>query len=162
MLAVISDVHGNLTGLNARQIRDLTRTYRRRIPAGYTITPELARHLAAVSSEVGRQVGVLAAACLLSLHEMTKRLGEDHQRARALAEGLSKIPGISLDGEAGETNILIFGLEGMGSGAFLEKLKAHGVLGGPRSETRVRFVTHRGITADDVDRTLDAVKKVLA
>lgn len=43
-----------------------------------------------------RQVGVLAAAGLIALHEMTDRLQEDHQSAQLLAEGLSEIAGLKI------------------------------------------------------------------
>jgi len=41
-----------------------------------------------------RQVGVLAAAGLIALEEMPKRLGEDHENAKLLAQGLAATPGI--------------------------------------------------------------------
>src|SRR4029077_117714 len=44
-----------------------------------------------------RQVGVLAAAGLIALEETPKTLHRDHENARYLAEGLSRIPGIALD-----------------------------------------------------------------
>ncbi len=44
-----------------------------------------------------RQVGVLAAAGLLALTEMTGRLAEDHARARRLAEAMAGLPGLVLD-----------------------------------------------------------------
>ena len=43
-----------------------------------------------------RQAGILAAAGLIALHEMTDRLAEDHQSAQLLAEGLSEIPGLRI------------------------------------------------------------------
>jgi GTP-binding protein HflX len=52
-------VTGNLQGLQASQKRTLDRTFRRRVPPDRVVTQELARHLAAISREIGRQVGVL-------------------------------------------------------------------------------------------------------
>jgi GTP-binding protein HflX len=56
----IKQLHGNLTGLKPSQIKGLERLYRRRIPAGDLVTPDLARELAELSREIRRQVGILA------------------------------------------------------------------------------------------------------
>ena len=53
-----------------------------------------------------RQVGVLAAAGLVSLDTMTRRLDEDHCNARILAESLARIPGLTIDLESVQTNIV--------------------------------------------------------
>jgi threonine aldolase len=50
-----------------------------------------------------RQAGILAAAGIVALETMIDRLKEDHQRARDLADGLSKIPGIKLDPNTPQT-----------------------------------------------------------
>ena len=61
MLEVISIRHvtGNTAGLKPSQKRLLERTYQRRVAPDRIISPELARHLAGISREIGRQVGVL-------------------------------------------------------------------------------------------------------
>lgn len=95
-----------------------------------------------------RQVGVLAAAGLIALHQMTARLADDHANARLLAEAIAAEPTAEIDLAAVETNIVIFDLRGdSDAAAFCAGLKAKGVLAsaiGPRS---IRFVTHY-----DVDR----------
>ena len=50
-----------LQGLQASQKRSLERTFRRRVPPDSVVSGELARHLAELSRELGRQVGVLVA-----------------------------------------------------------------------------------------------------
>ena len=54
-----------------------------------------------------RQAGILAAAGIIALDEMTLRLQEDHENAKNLAEGLAEIPGIHLDVEGVQTNIIM-------------------------------------------------------
>src|SRR5512142_2701353 len=54
----MQDVHGNTLGLKPSLLHALRRTYRRRVDAQAIVSPELARHLAEVSMETGRQVGV--------------------------------------------------------------------------------------------------------
>ena len=53
------DVFGNTLGLKQSQLHALRRTYRRRVDAAQVISPELGRHLAEISLETNRQVGVL-------------------------------------------------------------------------------------------------------
>ena len=55
-----------------------------------------------------RQAGVLAAAGLIALHEMSDRLRGDHDIALLLAEGLSDIPAIQVESQ--NTNFVIFSL----------------------------------------------------
>ncbi|HWE23996.1 MAG TPA: GTPase HflX, partial [Myxococcales bacterium] len=53
------DLHGNTAGLKASQARRLLATYRRRVQPRELCSPELARHLAELSRDTGRQIGVL-------------------------------------------------------------------------------------------------------
>ncbi|MDE2747812.1 MAG: low-specificity L-threonine aldolase [Chloroflexota bacterium] len=55
-----------------------------------------------------RQAGVLAAAGLIGLQEMTDRLIGDHQNAQLLAEGLSEFPGVRILSQ--NTNFIYFSL----------------------------------------------------
>src|SRR5277367_6694210 len=64
-----------------------------------------------------RQAGVLAAAGLIALHEMPKRLHEDHSNARLLAEAVAAEPKVAeIDLDSVETNIVIFKLRGKKDG----------------------------------------------
>lgn len=55
----ISTVLGNTSGLKKNLIHSLERIYRRKIPACKLITQELAKYLAGLSSEIGRQIGII-------------------------------------------------------------------------------------------------------
>jgi threonine aldolase len=55
-----------------------------------------------------RQVGVLAAAALVALEEGPKRLHVDHDNAQLLAEGLAQIPGIGIQPDKVQTNIVLY------------------------------------------------------
>ena len=48
-----------------------------------------------------RQAGIIAAAGLYALDHHVDRLAEDHENARALAEGLAELPGVELDPDEG-------------------------------------------------------------
>ena len=59
-----------------------------------------------------RQAGILAAAGLIALDEMTLRLQEDHANARLLANGLAELSQVEIDLNAVQTNLVIFSLRG--------------------------------------------------
>ncbi len=109
-----------------------------------------------------RQVGVLAAAGIVALNEMVERLAEDHRTARVLAQGLAELPGIRLDLEAVQTNIVIFAVEpsGVEKPPLAHLLAREGVLMGDLGGGRFRAVTHYGITKKDIDVALRIFQKV--
>jgi threonine aldolase len=95
-----------------------------------------------------RQVGVLAAAGLVSLDTMTTRLEEDHRNARMLAESLGEVPGLAIDLEGVQTNIVRFHLTaGTTASELVARLKRRGILVGSTGPYAIRLVTHH-----DVDR----------
>ncbi len=95
-----------------------------------------------------RQVGVLAAAGLVALNDMTGRLQEDHDNAKLLAAALSALPQVELDPALVQTNIVIFSLRGGGDAqALVTALASRGVRAGTLGPHSVRLVTHH-----DVDR----------
>lgn len=108
-----------------------------------------------------RQAGVLAAAALVALNEMVDRLAEDHENARILADGLANISGIVVDPARVQTNIVIFEVDpatGWTSAGFQQALQERGVLLS-LSGTRLRAVTHYGITRADVERALATIQQ---
>src|SRR5688572_5576032 len=116
-----------------------------------------------------RQVGVLAAAGLVALRDgsagMIERLAEDHANARRLADGIADMPGIvGLDPARVRTNFVFFELSKPELRMpFLEALERAGtqMIDYPGSD-RIRGVTHYGISADDVDRSISGVRRALA
>jgi threonine aldolase len=109
-----------------------------------------------------RQTGVLAAAGLVALDHMVERLAEDHVNARTLAEGLSELPGVRCDLTRVQTNLIFFELEKMNAPAFNEECRKRGLLGDWSGQTRMRFVTHYGIGAEDVQSALKICEEVLS
>jgi len=110
-----------------------------------------------------RQVGILAAAGIVALTEMRERLKEDHERARRLAASIAELPGIRLDPETIETNIVIFGFDHPRHTvpAFLEKLKEDKVLALATPGGNIRFVTHKDVGDEDVERAVGAFRRIL-
>ncbi len=109
-----------------------------------------------------RQAGVLAAAGLVALDEIYPRLDEDHRNARRLAEGLAELPGVSVDLETVQTNLVYAQFPAALPGHELEaRLKSDGILVGAYDPKRVRFALHYQIDQAGVDRTLAAVKRIV-
>ena len=108
-----------------------------------------------------RQAGVIAAAALIALEDGPGRLIEDHENARFLARELSRIPGIAIEPDAVQTNIVIFSTHPLDSGRFLEKLEREGVLAVPVDSDRVRMVTHLDVDRSDIEAAAVAVGRAL-
>ena len=107
-----------------------------------------------------RQVGVLAAAGLVALETMPQRLHEDHLKARILADTMAEIPLFSLDPSDVETNILVVDLVGCGSRELTAKLREHGVLASPTGPSQMRFVTHRDVDMDEIEKVRNLLGKL--
>jgi threonine aldolase len=109
-----------------------------------------------------RQAGILAAAGLIALEEMPKRLQEDHANARLMAEALHHTEGVQIDPETVETNIVIFRLTGSLMPAdLIARLKARGVLVSSVGPQLVRLVTHRDVTRGDCIRACEILTEVI-
>ena len=109
-----------------------------------------------------RQSGILAAAGLVAVDGMRDRLGEDHANARRLAEGMADLPGLTVDLDAVETNILFVTIEGRTPEEFAATLAADGVLTLDTGPDQCRFVTHADVDAEDVDRAIAALRGLFA
>lgn len=111
-----------------------------------------------------RQAGVLAAAGIVALEKMTSRLGEDHARARNLAEGLSECRGLILDEGTPVTNMVFFNLAPnvkMTAAEVEENLKTYGILASASDGRRFRLVTHYWIDDAAVDKAVAAFAATL-
>lgn len=111
-----------------------------------------------------RQAGVIAAAGIVALEKMVGRLAEDHENARALAEGLAKIPGVSVDMNNVVTNMVVLDISalGIGSEAFSKELWAEGVRMTLRPPHKMRAVTSRMFSKDEIAAALERIAKVCA
>ena len=104
-----------------------------------------------------RQAGFLAAAGLAALDTMIDRLGEDHARARRLAELFAAaFPESNYDPTTCQTNIVAF--DHPQARQIVVELSRLGVDGGTVAPRRARFVTHAGIDDDDVAFVADVLR----
>lgn len=105
-----------------------------------------------------RQSGSLAAAGIVALESMIERLAEDHATARQLAAGLHAIDPSLCEPAQVETNLVRVDLKQSASHAmqWSLQLKAQGILVNPADNRSLRFVTHRHISAADVNAAIAA------
>ena len=110
-----------------------------------------------------RQAGIIAAAGIYALDNNVHRLAEDHERARQLARGLAEIPGLAVDADRVETNIVIFDVRGTGitGEEFSRRTERFDVRFSVLGPTLVRAVLHLDVPADGVERALSAVRAAL-
>ncbi len=111
-----------------------------------------------------RQVGILAAAGIVALEQMTDRLGEDHARATRLAVGLREIPGLVIENDPPPTNMVYLRFlpeARMNAPQLAEAMLEEGIKLSPRDDSHLRLVTHFWIDDAALDRALDAFRRNL-
>ena len=122
------------------------------------------RNLRRLGGASVHKAGIPAAAALVALDTLMDRLADDHRRARELGALLAGIPGLRLDPETIETNIVLVDVAGTGlmPEELLPLLNDAGVRAQERDTSRIRFVTHRGIGDAEVARAAELVAAVVA
>jgi len=124
-----------------------------------------ARHIRKMLGGGMRQVGVLAAAGIISLEKMTKRLAEDHARARKLADGLRQVEGLDVDAGSPYTNMVYLNLSEsvpVNAQQIIQRMRDDGVLVDSESARRFRLVTHFWIDDAAVEKTVSAFARSLS
>jgi threonine aldolase len=111
-----------------------------------------------------RQAGILAAAGIIALEEMTKRLSSDHENAKYMMERLMEIPEISLKPENVQIDMVYFGIkkEDFDAAAFTEYLLTNRVKINNDWPLEFRYVTHNDISRDDIDKVIWLMKDYFA
>ena len=108
-----------------------------------------------------RQAGIIAAAGIVGLETMVDRLSEDHGNARLLAEGLAEVPGLRIDLEKVQTNLVMVQVEREIENGIVGVLEAQGVKVLDRGHGKLRLVTHYGIDEEDVGLAVEAFREVM-
>ncbi len=108
-----------------------------------------------------RQAGIIAAGALHALEHHRELLARDHDNAADLANGLARLPGIEIDLETVQTNIVRFGVTSMTAGQFVEECMREGLSMLPSGRDQVRAVLYLNVTAPDIQRALEIVRSVV-
>jgi threonine aldolase len=106
-----------------------------------------------------RQAGILAAAGLMALEEGPARLAADHVNARMMAEAIAECPGVEIDLESVQTNIVIFKVRD--AAAVVAAMKEKGVVASAIGPEAVRLVTHFEVSKGNCERAVEVVGEVL-
>lgn len=107
-----------------------------------------------------RQAGIIAAGALFALENNRERIQEDHNNAKLLADGLSKINGIEINPKDIESNILIFSLTDMSSHEFTQRLEDYNIHVLPWDDISVRAVTNSMVSTENIEETLKKIRKI--
>jgi len=107
-----------------------------------------------------RQAGVLAAAGIYALENNVERLATDHENARALAQALSSIEGVTVAPGGAQTNMVYINVDPQRSVRMREYLKSQGIL--ISGQGTIRLVTHLDVDRADIDRFAAAVRQALS
>jgi threonine aldolase len=122
------------------------------------------RHIRKMLGGGMRQVGVVAAAGIIALEKMTKRLNDDHARAKKMADGLRQVNGLVVDATSPYTNMVYLNLSQdvpLNAQQVTERMKNLGVLVDPENARRFRLVTHYWIDDEAVKKTVSAFQEAL-
>jgi threonine aldolase len=109
-----------------------------------------------------RQAGILAAAAEYALEHNVERLADDHANASKLAQALARMPGLSIEPDSVETNILYFDVEASQGAAeeLCKSLRAEGVWMFATGPQQVRAVTHMDVDAAGIDRAIAVLQRL--
>jgi threonine aldolase len=121
------------------------------------------RHRKALGGAM-RQAGIIAAGALYALDHHIDRLAEDHEKARLLADAIRETPGLTLDPDVVDTNIVIFKIAPQLSSAaeFTARLREQGVLLYDVGRHHSRAVTHLDLSMEQIKLATEVIHRVAA
>ncbi len=108
-----------------------------------------------------RQAGIIAAGALHALENHRTRLAEDHANARALAAGLSPLPGLEIDPASVQTNIVLIHVQSISASTLVRDLNDVGVRVLATGPNTIRAVTNLMVSADQIPAAIEAFGGVL-
>lgn len=109
-----------------------------------------------------RQAGIIAAAGLVALREMTDRLDEDHQNAKHLAKELAKIDGITVFEDRLDINMVFCEIKNIENHEmFVKSLLDNGILINGPELGEYRFVTNYWTPRESIDLLVQTIKAII-
>lgn len=109
-----------------------------------------------------RQAGILAAAGIVALKKMTKRLKEDHENAAYMVERLMEVKGLEVYKERQQISMVFFQLKDypLDSAALVKYMAENGVIINGEDNGIMRYVTHAYVSREEIDKVVDLMKSV--
>ena len=94
---------------------------------------------------------------------MIDRLRDDHANARLLAEGVNTIPGLAIDIDSVETNMVYVDHRpsGIDTETVLARLNGAGVLASSRAPSHIRLVPNRHHSEALIKEAVERIKSAL-
>ena len=122
---------------------------------------DLARRKRKVLGGGMRQAGILAAAGIVALTEMTDRLQEDHDNAAYMAERLTEVKGLEVYKERQQIDMVFFRLKDypLDSDQLVEYMAKHGVIINGEDNGMMRFVSHAYVSREEIDKVIELMKQ---
>jgi threonine aldolase len=108
-----------------------------------------------------RQAGIIAAGALFALEHHRARLAEDHANARALAEGLARLPGLELDPTTVRTNMVMFSVRTIPAAALASELDQAGVRVLALGPDTIRAVTNLMVSEADIPVAVEIIGRTI-
>lgn len=106
--------------------------------------------------------GYFAAAGIIALESMVDRLVDDHRRARRIGEALARMPGLQVNLDTVQTNLVLARLAGPEDPETLVgRLRELGVGLMAMPDRQIRAVVHRGIGDEDITDAIRIIESVL-
>lgn len=131
--------------------------------AGDAKTIALARRYRKMLGGGMRQCGFLAAAGIIALKEMTKRLHEDHQNAKYMAKRLAELKGVEVDPDSVQINMVFFKVDRPVEllDSLPEKMLERGIKINGLEYGEFRFVTSNDVSRADIDYAVDVFSELI-
>ena len=107
-----------------------------------------------------RQAGMLAAAGIYALENNIDRLADDHIRAKNLATAINNIESFSVNLDTVRSNMVYISCDEGQAQLLVDNLSKEGIDILTINDSTVRAVIHLHITDEDIDRTINAFKKI--
>ena len=108
-----------------------------------------------------RQAGILAAAGIVALTEMTDRLQEDHDNAAYMAERLTEVEGLEVYKERQQIDMVFFKLKDypLDSAKLVAYMAENNVIINGEDNGMMRYVTHAYVSREEIDTVIELMKK---
>jgi threonine aldolase len=108
-----------------------------------------------------RQAGVLAAAALYSIDHHLARLKEDHAAADRFSRAFADLPGLSIDPETVQTNMVLIRVMKMTAAEAVRRLGEKGVQVIAMGPDRLRVVFHLDVSKSQTDEAIGVFRDIL-